>query len=320
MTIKEIAVYNLQSIKGNYSFTLPETGIIKFCAQDNNSGKSIVIKTLNEIIKGNLHKPSTRLPLINFDASFASMKITLYNDDSLKIVIAKEAKNTYAELCKKGQEPVTRYLSDKAFDELIVEFGFHFEPKSEISLNLYNTFDPLVFVTTPQSVNCAVLDTAAVDYRCDTAIENMTKTLKEIKRCYDETVMKKTNADCLYIQLITYDAEELAIKKKKAETLAAKIASLPAPFLMEKIVSYDMSKLKILNLERLALTSVMNFNLVDNTKLVNTVNKIKILESLNLDDPTDFESLMQTWQDTYTALINERCPICNSKLYKEGEK
>lgn len=316
MTIKTIEVHNIQSLEGTTIFDFPETGIIKFCAPDNNSGKSICIKFLNEVINNNLVL-STRKALINYEEESCYMLITLYNGDSLKIFVHREAKYTYVTLSKIGMEPVTRYLGDKMMYELVNEFGFHRDGKYDFSLNIYNTFDSLIFITTSGAQNASVLDSAISDYRCDTSIENMKALKKNTEVVYDGTKAGHDRILFQISQLKTHDNEKLKKKLELAKALDFQLSRIITPCILEILPIPNLKEIEILNLERGAALALHNFKVYPQDIEI-LVNEINILDKLNMEMPEILSSAIY-YRDTYRAISEGICPVCE-KPFKEGEE
>jgi hypothetical protein len=185
MTLKQIRVIRLQSIKEALLDNLPEKGLIRFLG-NNSNGKSIIVKTLDDALKGKLGRPKARKSLINWEPGnmWGELQLLRHDDVSLLIHIHLESSQTYAELGMPGYAPIRRYLADKNMSELIMKFGWHYNEEREISLNIHDSDDAILFFRTSHRLNFDVVDPVIND-------ESAIKSLGVLTKLKDDTTKNK---------------------------------------------------------------------------------------------------------------------------------
>lgn len=171
--IKRITLHNCQSIP--YAvFDFPETGVVRLQGR-NGSGKSIIPKWIDDVLKGDITILKARKPLIMKKQSSGDMQIDLYNGKHLLVVLSIEASRTYMEYWEDfSTVKLRRYLSDgkEALQDLVRKMGFHFNENRKLSLNMYPTFGDILYLTTSPVVNFDVSKDAIQDDSVDKAIIN----------------------------------------------------------------------------------------------------------------------------------------------------
>lgn len=161
--IKTIRTRNIQSHQ-DVLIELPETGVVVFTG-DNSNGKSVMRKVLSDVISGRIKQLRNRKSLVRRAPGVHEgyLEITKYDGSKLTVCINLEASQTYVELVRAGGDTLKRYLSDKSFTDLVYEFGFHYNENRDISLNIFDSDDTLLFFRTSHATNGDVLDTALTD-------------------------------------------------------------------------------------------------------------------------------------------------------------
>ena len=137
MTLKKITTRYLQSHR-EVVIDLPEKGLVGFYG-DNSNGKSVIRKATEDIIKNDITKPKARLSLVNNRSgySWAEIEYERYDGMIFLVHIHLEAAQTWFELVRPGSSERNRaYLSSKLLPEYVREFGFHYIPQRDISLNI----------------------------------------------------------------------------------------------------------------------------------------------------------------------------------------
>lgn len=224
--LKTIHTKNLQSHKDTL-VELPETGIVAFTG-NNSNGKSVIVKVLNAILSNDISKPKERRTLINKDVFCGSMELTRYDGVSLYVNIHVEAAQTYAELRVPGNDPVRRYLADKAIPELVREFGLHYNKEHEVSLNVHNDDDKFLFVNTKHAANYAALNAALTDDYAEESLVHLEETLKACKADIKSIESELSTQQCIVDSLTTCDEEMCETIIKQLMFIAANIKHLPS--------------------------------------------------------------------------------------------
>lgn len=215
MTLKRITVRKLQSIR-EAVLELPETGIVRFYGSNSN-GKSIIVKALDDTISGNLTKPKVRLSLVNDKPgnTWGEIEFETYSGTVLIIHIHHEAAQTWAQLSIPGEEPVKRYLADKNMPELVRRFGWHYNAERDISLNVCDSDDAVLFFKTSHRTNYDVLDSAMTD-------EFAVKSLEEFERLNQEAKNNKAKfkeqinvAEAAIANIKVWDIQQEETKKSQ---------------------------------------------------------------------------------------------------------
>lgn len=183
MTLKRITTRYLQSHR-EITIELPEKGLIGFYG-DNSNGKSVIVKATDDIVKNNLTKPKCRLSLVNRDSGhdWGEIEYERYDGMIFLVHIHKEAAQTWFELQRPGELERNRaYLSSKLLPTYVQEFGFHYIEKREISLNICDSDDAVLFFKTSHKLNFDVLDSALNDTSAQRSLENIEQTIKDAQK------------------------------------------------------------------------------------------------------------------------------------------
>ena len=177
--LSSIRMVNLQSHKDTI-IDLPENGIVRFLGANSN-GKSVFSKALGKLLKNRLHIQRERIPIIRRDSDTGYLTMARSDGMVLVVCFAREASQTYVELRIPSQEIVLKrhVTTDKNIMELVRMFGFHIEEKRKISLNLYETFDPLVMVTTSGVENSDLVASVTTDYKAEMSRDRMKELQKD---------------------------------------------------------------------------------------------------------------------------------------------
>lgn len=183
MVLKQIRTRNIQNHR-EVVIDLPPTGLIVFTG-DNSNGKSVIGKVTKMLVNGGLTDPRERADKVNRDS--VSGEVEYIRDDGAKLLahIQREANATYVELHLPDHDSIRRYLADKSFQELIYQFGFHYDPVSEISIQLAEADEALLFYKTSLKSNGRILASALTDPNAEVTAENLTNTIKETQRYRD---------------------------------------------------------------------------------------------------------------------------------------
>lgn len=183
MILKRITTRNIQNHK-EITIELPPTGLIIFTG-DNSNGKSVIVKTTKALIQNDIRRPKKRASLINRNATFG--EIEYVRDDDVRLVahICREAASTYVLYQEPNSEPIVRYISDKSYTDLIQRFGWHYAENANITLNVAEAEESLLFYKTSAKNNGDIIQTATTDPAAETIIETLTNVLKESRMVKD---------------------------------------------------------------------------------------------------------------------------------------
>lgn len=188
-TLKTIRVRNIQAM-GDVLVELPKTGLVVFVGENSN-GKSIIRKALEDIIAYNIKSPRVRKSLINNKVSEGTIELTKWDGTSLFVNLNVEASLTWVCLRRSNGDEEKRYLSDKTIPDLVNEFGFHYNEKRGICLNICDSDDAILFFNTNYVTNGDVLNSALTDK----GVVDRCETLKGVYR--EASVMRQTFSDNL---------------------------------------------------------------------------------------------------------------------------
>ena len=206
--IKSIHGINLQAMR-DVRIDLPEKGLVRFRGENSN-GKSILVKTMNAVIRCNLNQLKVRKALINYGAQSGQLIMKTYDGKELLVNISREAAQTYYQLTRKNGEIIKRWLADKDLDTIVEEFGFHYNKDREISLNIYNTYDSLLFLTTSHVTNYDMLNSALTDPKVERSMLNTAELLNTLK---EEDQKLLTQSDRIEAQISVIKIYDVAQEK-----------------------------------------------------------------------------------------------------------
>ena len=203
--LKRVVMSNIQS-HINTVLEFPEVGIVRFLG-DNSNGKSVMVKVLQDVVSNNISRPAARRSIIRRGNSFGELLLESYSGDTLYVHIDLEASQTFAELTKAGDKPVRRYLADKAIPMLVREFGWHYDDKSGVSINIHNDTDGLLFVDTRKSTNFDLLSSMRSDAYTEAALVQLGELVKSTKQKRDDMHHAYEVAEATFVSLQSWDKE-----------------------------------------------------------------------------------------------------------------
>jgi len=222
--IKTIHTRGIQS-HDDVLIELPETGLVVFSG-DNSNGKSVIRKVLEDTIAYNINKAKVRKSLISKDRSEGSLEIIKYDGSSLYVNINLEASQTWVRLTRANGEIVTRYLADKSIPDLVREFGFHYNNTRDISLNICDSDDSILFFRTSHATNGDILVSALTDTeaqtRYDVLYERYQEALSNRRQFLDNLQIAQAAKEAL----VLYNIEE----EQELHDACARAASLLSRF------------------------------------------------------------------------------------------
>lgn len=222
--IKTIHTRGIQS-HDDVLIELPETGLVVFSG-DNSNGKSVIRKVLEDTIAYNINKAKVRKSLISKDRSEGNLEIIKYDGSSLYVNINLEASQTWVRLTRANGETVTRYLADKSIPDLVREFGFHYNNTRDISLNICDSDDSILFFRTSHATNGDILVSALIDTeaqtRYDVLYEQYQEALSNRRQFLDNLQIAQAAKEAL----VLYNIEE----EQELHDACARAASLLSRF------------------------------------------------------------------------------------------
>ena len=192
MRLKSIHTQHIQSHE-DVLVELPESGVVAFVG-NNSNGKSVIVKVTNAILSGKISNPKVRRTLITRGRVAGLVIYEAYEGYTLRVQIHQEAAQTWAELKHPNGEVTKRFLSDKSIGELVALFGFHYNKEHEVSLNLHNDDDRLLFVDTKHTTNYSCLTNTLGDEYAEASLLQLNQALFEIK----ERIKKCENGATTY--------------------------------------------------------------------------------------------------------------------------
>lgn len=295
MTLKRITTRYLQSHR-EITIDLPEKGLIGFYG-DNSNGKSVIVKATDDIVKNNITKPKCRLSLVNRDSGlqWGEIEYERYDGMILLVHIHLEAAQTWFELVRPGDTNRNRaYLSSKLLPEYVREFGFHYLPSRDISLNICDSDDAVLFFKTSHKLNFDVLDSALNDTTAQRSLEGVEKTLKDAQASKQIFEHQIEVCDAAMAGLKMWDIQEEETKKKRLTYICDNLEKIHIPSIPELPPLPQVTTLDI------------HYPVLPSLRLPSVIN-------VQVDIP-DIISVAKEMEELRAG----KCPMCG-RLFIEGE-
>lgn len=213
MYIESIELQNIQS-HIQTKVDLPEHGLIRFFGPNNN-GKSVIGKALFNIISNQISRPAVRKSLVRRGSTEGHVIITRSDKVKLLVNIALEASSTFAELTRDDGSTIRRYLADKSIPALIREFGFHYLPEYNVSLQIHQDEDSPLIVDTPTRLNGALFASACSDPIAEHAIEALGDKIKNFEQLKSSLNLELSKIDAKLETLSIHDIDKETQLKEK---------------------------------------------------------------------------------------------------------
>lgn len=303
MTIAYMATKGVQAHLDEIRIEFPETGIVRLKG-GNNDGKSVIPKVFAALVKGRLRDPETRVALINFDRPYADFEIGKTNGDVLKVRISQEAKDTYLSLIVEGIE-VRRSIAMGGWSDIIEAFGFHYNKESDVSLNIYETYDPLIMINTSYRGNHELVMSAVTDSRAKLAIDNLQLSIKEHNKAKKELEKDMENYQAQISNLSEHDIETEEVRREIGIDLLMDIRALsgiPSPPKMPDISILD---------DLVKLTPTVDFDGILDKLILPNESLIRDLEILFMFKKLhDVSESLKALEVTTLAMEKNLCPVC----------
>lgn len=310
--MNEIEVYlvNAQGLLGAYKLWFEGPGLYRFVG-DNSNGKSIFIKFLTRSIKGSFKNPEKRRTIINRHTLYADMVLLKpKTGEKIHVHVTKDASSTFCTYTpREGEQGIKRYVADGEWISFFRRFGFNYNEKRGISLNIYNTYDPLLFINESDVVNFDMIRPYVSDVESETALENMIEMDEYIRNTLKQFNQELVNLEAQENNLEFYDSETCENDLKNLVACKENILALNIPEFKECSPIPDTSMIEALDITRLE-TTLGNVNF-PSKELIDSCN---VLEGF-VNFPT-FKRLDNEVEliDSYNTAIEEsRCPTCGRK-------
>jgi hypothetical protein len=335
MHITTIKTVNLKSHE-EVVCQFPPTGVVRFKG-GNNDGKSVIVDVLVDVISCNLHLPRVRHPMISYWASCGDLFVQRNDGAIFQAHIDFEASKTYYSLTLPGEKAVIRYLADKTVRDLVTEFGFHWDEKHQMSLNIYKTFDQLLFVNTSESMNADILNSASTDPVAERARDNLVAEYKVLferaKECSNFVGNLANKIGMIELE----DEDELDRRGIRSKYLSVQIKALSTHEVPDLAPHVDLSTIESLDvssqrelLKDFKYSEVMNWEVIErlDTESVyrvlykdfyTVIPRLKDIEMLDTNGLylTDVSKEFLEYQDKVSLLDRGICYACGTEF--EGE-
>lgn len=242
MTLKRIKLVNIQCHK-ELDIVLPKTGVIAFTG-NNSNGKSVVSKVLKCLLSNQYQsRPKVRASLINRNAAYGEALFVREDDVTLLLHLTRDAASTYLTFTAPGCEPVKRYLADRCFQDLCREFGWHYADTRDLSLNIAELDDPLLFFATSFGCNYDILETAMSDPAASLSLERVKQVMKEAVELRETATSRINACNTVLRGLCMYDIDKEQARLDKLSALYTVLSkvylpSLPAIDPVPKVTLY----------------------------------------------------------------------------------
>lgn len=308
--LSDTRTVNIKSHKDVY-VSYPQKGVVRFRG-NNNDGKSVIPDVLKEVIGCTLHNKRRRLPLINYGVDEGYVTLRRSDGAILHVTINKEASKTFYRLQLPGREVITRYLADKGLRELVTLFGFHWDEKREMSLNLYNTYSPLLFINTPESYNYDVLTSVITDPVAEQAKEQLELVKKQFDAGLKSIQSRVFEKETIISNMKFWDEEALGAKALKLRELARSVSNLTTHLVPDLKFIPDISVAENMSTEE-------SWRLINSFKPL-SVSRVKDLELLgNIKQISCARKAFMDYESYRDSYENGKCFACG-RGYRRGRK
>lgn len=306
MAIKTIEIVNIQSHEYT-KIKLNKTGITRFYGE-NNDGKSVITKMVDYFIREKIKDPRVRKAMIRKTNNCGKLIITKYDGVILTLHLDLEAAKTFVKLERPGQEFDVRYLADKSYPQLIRIAGFHYNKENDITLNVYQTNEPWVFVQTKPTTNYDVLNEAVSDPLVEEGLSNLNKFMKESKTLINGYAKSISNLQSQYAMLPNSNIESEVSIKDRCEYFLKNIEKLDTPkyHMCRKII--DITGIEALNFT----IKPPSMNVVKSAQLQEFINSIDILSLI--PDITKLIPFIESVVEIQKSVETLVCPTCGRSL------
>ena len=277
MVLKQIITRNIQNHK-EVVIDLPSTGFIVFTG-NNSNGKSVIVKATKALITGHINKPRKRAGLINRNSQWGEIEYVRDDDHRLILHLTREAATTWVRYICPGMEPITRYLADRNYSELVQLFGWHYDASSGITLNIAEADESLLFYKTNNKTNASILKTATSDLRADLALLNATNLIKESRHLRENwTSQMRVIANTLK-DLNVEDTTELVKSHEYLSFLYRNLSKVYIPTLpkIEPVPNVSYLKVNFPNLPEVKYPKIVscNVNIPDISSICTELEELK---------------------------------------------
>lgn len=311
--LTDIYLVNAQALKGAYRLRFDGVGLYRFIG-DNNNGKSIAIKFITRAIKGQFKNPGKRRTIINRECIYADLVLVSDRGDKIHVHVTRDASSTFCKYFPQdGGEPIKRYVSDGEWVTFFRKFGFHYNDKRAMSLNIYNTYDPLLFITTSEVTNLDMVKQFVSDVEAENAVINMSEmdvyikdTLKGFK--HELAVLEAQEKSLEFYDIETCQENITELLKYKTRILAFNVPEFkrckPVP---------NTKRLEALNYTRMDNTlKKLKFPSSELTVSCRIIEKIKNTPNFKL-----LKNSIELIESYDNAITESKCPTCGRRWIDE---
>lgn len=310
--LTDIYLVNAQALKGAYRLRFDGVGLYRFIG-DNNNGKSIAIKFITRAIKGQFKNPGKRRTMINRECIYADLVLVSDRGDKIHVHVTRDASSTFCKYFPKEGEPIKRYVSDGEWVTFFRKFGFHYNDKRAMSLNIYNTYDPLLFITTSEVTNLDMVKQFVSDVEAENAVVNMTEMDIYIKDTLKGFKHELAILEAQEKSLEFYDIETCKENIKKLLEYKTKILAFNIPELRRCKPVPNTKRLEALNYTKMDDTlKTLKFPSSELTASCRIIEKIK--DTPNLKILKNSIELIESYDN---AIAESKCPTCGRRWVDE---
>lgn len=289
--LSAITLQNIQCIVSKVTLHFPKTGVVRFAGR-NGSGKSEIPKVTKALLFGHLGIKSKREPLINRHSSHGIVQYDSYAGKHLYVYIHREPSKTYVEYWEDSSDvKLKRYLADgkEAIHDLCVLFGFHFNETRDVSLNLYSTFDSMLFISSSPVCNNDLISEASTDREAEKALDNEQIYLESKKRELEQTIKSLEDLKSKLVHLNIYNIAE----EQKTYDFCSQLISI-------------VQALEVFNVEKIE--SIPSVDFIDALKNLPQIEQLNNLPNIDfieaLENVPTFEKLHSVPDVSFIAALN----------------
>lgn len=307
MYLRQIITRYLQNHK-EVVLDFPPTGIVVLSGENSN-GKSVVVKATRYLLSGKLNKPRVRSALVNHNATCAEIIYVRSDDTVLTVRISRSASTTYVMYASPGEEPITKYISDKSYLDLVHKFGWHYDKEWGISLNIAENDDSLLFYKTSHKVNGSVVQTATTDTVAEGADINIDNTLKEVRVLRSNYIEQISTINTTLSGLKIEPVEPLHERKSKLEWCLRNLKHIVFPKIPDIL---PIPKLRYVNVFYPTLSDIKPIPNVKYVKIYD-LELPEVVYPKVVDISVNIPDIVQVALDL-KDLREKRCPTCGRRF------
>lgn len=214
--LKIVEMINLQS-HTHTVMEFPPTGIITFIG-GNSDGKSVFTKVLRKVVSGEIRQPAARNGIVNWGSPYGELHLTRYDGIELTVHITLESAGNYIIYEDPSKnEKYTRTFKDRGYEDLVRIFGLHYSAERGVSLNIYSTFDALLFINTSPAVNDTLFAECLTDPKIETSLQRYKDFKGVVETKMGQVYQEQSELRIRLDSLVVYDIERETNYKARFE-------------------------------------------------------------------------------------------------------